>query len=438
LEFLVADFRDAFFIVPNKKSERRYFAVYYRGEILIFLKTTQGSRGAPLTWARIIALVMRLTQSVVGCDTCRISTYVDDPLVIAVGTPAERRRTFATILLIWSSLGLPLAMDKATLGTQTTWTSAIFSTVPDGIVVRVKEAIITETIALLTTFSRSNMIRRKELRSCIGKVMHIASLIPTVRPFISQMYGALYSESSGPNGDTIWKKQVEHSLSWLLSFLTESNAKLERTFDLRTFQGYGREVVICLDASPWGLGGYLVEDNLIQSWFACGLSDDEQTLLQISLAESAAQQVVEALVVLVALRAWKDRWVHQRVLLRVKSDNISALVMCLRLKTDGYGTGIVARELALDVACSEYRPQIAEHIPGVDNVIADALSRRHQPGANVQLPACLHGIKELVLPPRGREYYRTLDCHSPAVRKRQAAGNGASAITMKETTSTGR
>jgi hypothetical protein len=168
-----------------------------------------------------------------------------------------------------------------------------------------------------------------------------------------------------------------------------------------------------------------VEDNLIQSWFACGLSSEEMEILQISLAESAAQQVVEALVVLVALRAWKDRWLHQRVVLRVKSDNISALVMCLKLKTDGFGTGIVAREMALDIACSEYKPQIAEHIPGVDNIIADALSRRLQPGAHVQLPHCLHAVKELVLPPRGRDYFRTLECKPPAVTKRQSAANGA-------------
>jgi hypothetical protein len=365
---------------------------------------------------------MRLTQSVVGYESCRISTYVDDPLTVATGTTEQRHRTFATILLIWSCLQLPLAMDKATLGAETTWTSAVFKTTPDCMTVRIKEALVTETMELLTAFMQSNMVRRKELRSCIGKVMHIASLIPTVRPFISQMYGALYSSSFGPTGDTIWTKQIEHSLTWLASFLTEADCKLERTFDLRTFQGKGREVIICLDASPWGLGGYLVEDNAIQSWFACGLSDAEQAILQISLAESAAQQVVEALVVLVALRAWKERWLHQRVTLRVKSDNISALVMCLKLKTTGHGTGIIARELALDIACSEYRPQIAEHIPGVDNVISDALSRRYQPEADVQLPHCLCKVQELVLPIRGEEFFRTLGNKPPAVTKRQNGG----------------
>jgi hypothetical protein len=299
-------------------------------------------------------------------------------------------------------------MDKATLGTSTLWTSATFSTTDTGLTVQVKEALVQETAELLEQFMRSNIIRRKELRSAIGKVMHIASLIPTIRPFVSQMYGALYCESSGPAANTVWTKQVEHSLSWIIAFLRESDTKLERHFDLQTYQGRGTEVAICLDASPWGLGGFLVENNQIQSWFACGLGAEELGILRVAQAESAAQQVVEALAVLVALRAWKSRWVHQRVVLRVKSDNISALVMCLKLKTSGYGTGIIARELALDIACSEYRPQIAEHVPGIDNVIADPLSRKLQPGTEFLLPPCLRTVAELVLPPRGKEFFHTL------------------------------
>jgi hypothetical protein len=82
-------------------------------------------------------------------------------------------------------------------------------------------------------------------------------------------------------------------------------------------------------------------------------------------------------------------------------------VVCLDLKTKGAGTSIVAREIALDVATSEYQPQIVEHIAGVDNVIADALSRKFMPGANFELPACLAKVPEATAPVRDRQYYRT-------------------------------
>jgi hypothetical protein len=304
-------------------------------------------------------------------------------------------------------------MDKAKMGTTITWTSATFSPWTDGMKVRVKEAIVTETLAALQECLERNLVTRKKLRTILGKSMHIASLVPTLRPFLGEMYAALYSSASGPAGNTVWTKQIRHAVTWLIAFLTESEGLLERTFSLATFQGHGKQVTMCLEASPWGLGGYLVEDNTITSWFSCGISDVEEEILQISVAESAAQQVVEALAVLVALRGWKDRWMHERIQLRVKSDSISALVLTLNLKTSGHGTSIVARELALDIAHSEYRPSIAEHIPGVENVIADALSRRLAPGFTFVFPPCLLNVPELKLPTRRRDYYRTLQDRPP-------------------------
>ena len=157
-----------------------------------------------------------------------------------------------------------------------------------------------------------------------------------------------------------------------------------------------------------GTCGYLTEDLRIVSYFACPLSDAELAILGIQRGESAAQQVVEALAVLVALRAWKDRWMHHRIQLRVKSDSISALVMSLKLKTTGHGTSIIAREMALDIAQSEYRPDVAEHIPGIDNVLADTLSRKFMPESGFEVPPQLQHVQEHVLPSRTRDYYRTL------------------------------
>ena len=65
----------------------------------VLLKTTQVSRGAPLTWARLAALITRLTIIVIGVDRSRIATYVDDPIILTVGSRPQRRRTFATALL---------------------------------------------------------------------------------------------------------------------------------------------------------------------------------------------------------------------------------------------------------------------------------------------------------------------------------------------------
>ena len=99
-----------------------------------------------------------------------------------------------------------------------------------------------------------------------------------------------------------------------------------------------------------------------------------------------------------------------------RGDSISALILCLELKTRGKGTGILAREIALDVAMSEYMPTVVEHIPGIDNVLADALSRRYMPGNVWTIPESLSQVEEHILEPRLRTYYRTISSPSDAKR----------------------
>jgi hypothetical protein len=410
IEFLIADFRDAFYILPNHPSERRFFAISYDGKILVFKKTTQGSRGAPLTWARLAALVTRLTQSVTGVKCSRISTYVDDPIVVAVGTQVQRRRIFATTLAIWSALGLPLALEKAQIGRQVTWTSAVFQPTARGLEVSVKENIVAETVALCEKFLAANYVTHRDLRTQIGKAMHIAGLVPTVRPFLNELYAALHDKRRlGPAPKSIWAKQISHSVTWLLALLYRNKGQLVRSYDLDVYYGRGSTVDMCLDASPFGLGGYLTENGQITSWFSCEISDDEAALLGITIGSHTCQQVVEALVALVALRAWSPRWKGQRARIRVRSDSISALVLCLRLKTTGEGTSTIAREVAVDIADAMYAPHIVEHVPGLENTIADELSRRYAPDKDppFALPACLHNVPEMVLPARGPEYFVT-------------------------------
>ena len=77
----------------------------------------------------------------------------------------------------------------------------------------------------------------------------------------------------------------------------------------------------------------------------------------------------------------------------------------------------MAREIALDVACNEHSPYIVQHIPGVDNVIADPLSRRFMPGAVFTVPECLRNVEEMQVPPRPCSYLRTPAPPPDATRK---------------------
>ena len=74
-----------------------------------------------MSWASVIALVNRCTQSLPHkpgegkkCwEEARIELKVDDPAVCTRGTKKMRDRNFAVIILIGRSLGLRLAFSKA-------------------------------------------------------------------------------------------------------------------------------------------------------------------------------------------------------------------------------------------------------------------------------------------------------------------------------------
>ena len=82
---------------------------------------------------------------------------------------------------------------------------------------------------------------------------------------------------------------------------------------------------------------------------------------------------------LVALREWAPHWRNKRIRLRLRTDNIAALTTLVRMQPHSSALGLIARELALDIATTAYAPDEAVHIPGLANKAADILSRLYGP-----------------------------------------------------------
>ena len=75
--------------------------------------------------------------------------------------------------------------------------------------------------------------------------------------------------------------------------------------------------------------------------------------------------MLEAFAILVALRHWCDRWRGRRVRLSVQTDNMAALTLLCKMQPHSARLGLLAREVALDIAASSYTPDVAAHIPGI-------------------------------------------------------------------------
>ena len=107
------------------------------------------------------------------------------------------------------------------------------------------------------------------------------------------------------------------------------------------------------------------------------------------------QQLFEALANLVAMRLWIRHWRQDRIVLKVRGDNVSALMHVVKLRPATPAHAIIARELGLVLVDLSFPPD-AEHTPGVAHVLADKLSRVHAPEANGgppvagEIPESLH------------------------------------------------
>ena len=111
---------------------------------------------------------------------------------------------------------------------------------------------------------------------------------------------------------------------------------------------------------------------------------------------------------LVALRSWSSHWRNRRMTLTVRSDNVATLAMVAKMQPHSQQLGIIAREIALDVASATYAPDVAVHLPGLANTAADALSRRHDPNNEFSLPAYLANCAPHEVPPRLRSWWQTV------------------------------
>ena len=292
------------------------------------------------------------------------------------------------------------------------WIGVRLRLLANGVTCTISEEQLKSLLEACTKALSLNVVSKRDLASIAGKANHIASLLWSWRPFLQGLWAALTTTGGDCPNNCVWTKQVRSSLKWLCAFIRGQRGTLERTFYLDAHYNRVPPVELILDASPWGLGGGLIVGNVPTDWFSSELTEYDFKLFQWDKGSPNGQQTWESLCALVALRLWAHKWHNTRIKLIISGDSVSMLTMVLHMKVSSQSAsmGIVARELALDVAELTYCPDVASHIPGVANCLADTLSRRYAPkyAASWSCPSVLCNVPESEVKPRCPEYFRTL------------------------------
>ena len=114
---------------------------------------------------------------------------------------------------------------------------------------------------------------------------------------------------------------------------------------------------MAFDASPWGLGAALYISGGPVSFFTSRLTTLDEKRVEVAIGDHRAQQLWEALAVLVALRALIKWRTSRRIRLSFRGDNVTALTLVLRMKSPPGNLKAVAKEIALELSLAVFRPQ---------------------------------------------------------------------------------
>ena len=209
-------------------------------------------------------------------------------------------------------------------------------------------------------------------------------------------------------GDFVETCRVRTALDWLHALLSKDDkAATKRTVNWRT-QLADPTLVITCDASPWGLGAVLsTPEGYPLAWLASDVTEEDAERLGVKVGESGSQSVLESLAILVAVRTWAHVWTKAKARVHVRSDSKAALGALGKVSSPVVAMNMVAREVALDVAASDYGLEEVTwgHIAGTLNDWADALSRLSAPEPKV-VPTALASFDATATAPRDEEWWR--------------------------------
>ena len=353
-------------------------------EVIIFDTLVFGAASSPTVWGRYAAWLGRTIAAIeprVGCQV-----YVDDPAFVMSGPFEEAVEQLTTVLLWIAVVGFPVKLTKAVGGKKISWIGAEVQLrdASSEVVISIPSDKVEKLVNTTNKFLSKPVVGAKELRAYAGSLSFVAGLIPHLRPFLSTIWAVLPfnnataddgAQAKGRSGRLVHVRRFRLALLWIRALLGGEAAPLVR--NLKAFKPE-LQVTITTDACPFGLGGTLRVSGELVSKFSSDLPEVLLAKFKARRGDAKHTTLWEAVALLYACRAWLP-FFEGTACVRCKSDSLSLLQMLLRGRARSPDLAIVARDFALDLAQDRYSLHLLQHIPGVTNIEADALSRAFAP-----------------------------------------------------------
>ena len=340
------DIKDAYRIIPIHPADHHLLGISWRGRTYVDRALPFGLRSAPKIFSAVADVISWVLYQH-GIE--HHLHYLDDYLLL--GAPDSKQAAEA-LALTFHMLGIPVAYHK-TEGPATVlgFLGILMDThlfelrLPADKLARIQE--------ILRQWSGRRSCTRKELQSLLGHLSHAATVIIQGRTFLRQLFNLLRLDRSAHQYIRL-NASARADLLWWRTFLQGWNGT--SFFPNRT-----PSIVVTSDASgSYGCGAFSTTHGWFQlewpdSWTAIGI---------------AAKELVP---VVIAAALWGANW--NRACVCFRSDN-QAVVEILTSRTS---KDHLLMHLVRCLAAFFGFQFVAQHVPGVLNTVADAISRNNIP-----------------------------------------------------------
>ena len=362
------DIKSAYRNVPIHPDDRWLMGMTWEGALYIDTTLPFGLRSAPKIFTALAdAAEWIIRQTGVGF----IIHYLDDFLVAGAPGSSECAAALSTMRDVFQRLGFPIAVEKLE-GPTPCLEFLGFELDSQAMKVRLSPTKLRELQTLVHQWVGKKTCERRELESLVGKLAHASRVVKPGRTFMRRMF-ELLGGARRPYHHIRLNLSFRSDLLWWDCFLSSWNGCRMIPAD------QAQALHIWTDASGhYGCGAFdPTTKRWIQLAWPSSYSDEALRLGGESIT------LKELFPVVLACAVWGRDFANSGVI--VHCDNLGAV----SLVNSGYSrvSHIMQLLRCLFFIRAYYQIDLgATHIPGVENTLADAISRNNLPLLFSQVP----------------------------------------------------
>ena len=358
LKLLFSDWRRAIFSIGGE---------WYFYKVLPF-----GLKASGYWWNRFNSLIHRVIHAILSDVAHGGFVYVDDSLWLVA--PDVAFKVFSRVFAFLTLIGVPLSWEKTQIGFVVDWVG--FEVDFRSRRVSLSDVKRKKLSTLIDESFSGKSVHISVLQTVGGFMSWASALVPTSRPLLWPIFRAIYAASTRPD-QRVFDMRMIRATTRLWRFIIVSAASFVPR-NLRLRSPALLRVDACADSQGAWLGGWFLSNAQSSfasiRWFAC------QVPLSIFPEEKQREQsfisACEMLALAVGVRLW-GKFITDagHNLVRLQSDSMVSVLSCGSDYAKSPNMAFALRELIVSELAVGLEVEV-QHIPGVSNVLADAISRR--------------------------------------------------------------